>query len=45
MPLNWVELKDPSSGQVYYANTVTKETSWDRPEAVAIDKRVDDEAV
>ena len=29
----WVETKDPSSGNIYYYNTTTNETSWDRPSA------------
>ena len=29
--LPWVEHKDPSSGNSYYHNTETDETSWDRP--------------
>ncbi len=28
---DWVEATDPSSGQPYYYNTRTQETSWDRP--------------
>ena len=31
LPENWIELKDNSSGQIYYANTVTKKTQWERP--------------
>jgi hypothetical protein len=29
---NWVEAKDPSSGRTYYANIVTRATSWTPPE-------------
>jgi hypothetical protein len=28
---DWVETVDPSSGQTYYFNQVTQETSWDKP--------------
>ena len=31
LPENWLETVDPSSGQVYYYNSVTNETSWERP--------------
>lgn len=31
----WVALQDPSSGQTYYANQSTGESSWDPPVAVA----------
>jgi hypothetical protein len=31
---NWVETTDPTSGRVYYANTVTQATSWVWPEDV-----------
>ena len=27
----WKEMKDPSSGKIYYANTKTRETSWSVP--------------
>lgn len=32
---NWVETYDPSSGQPYYYNSVTQETSWEKPLATA----------
>jgi hypothetical protein len=31
LPSDWVETVDPSSGQVYYYNTATEETSWEKP--------------
>lgn len=31
LPENWVAVTDPSSGATYYANTVTRETSWTVP--------------
>ncbi|VEU34893.1 unnamed protein product [Pseudo-nitzschia multistriata] len=30
---DWVETTDPASGQTYYFNTKTNETSWDNPNA------------
>ena len=29
---SWQELKDPSTGEIYYYNSVTRSTQWDRPE-------------
>ena len=31
LPPNWVALEDPNSGETYYANEETGESSWDRP--------------
>jgi protein transport protein SEC31 len=31
LPPGWLILQDPNSGNVYYANQSTGETSWDRP--------------
>lgn len=31
LPAGWIELQDPSSGQLYYANQATGETTWERP--------------
>jgi hypothetical protein len=36
LPEGWVELEDPSSGQVYYYNSSTDESKWDRPTANGI---------
>ena len=33
LPDGWIEATDPSSGKVYYCNTDTQETSWERPVA------------
>ena len=33
LPPDWMEIQDPSSGQMYYANQVTGEVTWDRPQA------------
>lgn len=32
LPPEWMELQDPASGQYYYANQSTGETTWDRPQ-------------
>ena len=31
LPAGWAELTDPSSGNLYYFNEATQETSWTRP--------------
>ena len=31
LPPGWMALQDPASGQYYYANQTTGETTWDRP--------------
>ena len=31
LPPNWTELTDPSSGNKYYLNELTNETTWERP--------------
>ena len=31
LPENWTAVKDEESGEYYYANSVTGETTWDRP--------------
>jgi len=31
LPREWIEAVDESSGQTYYYNTVTQETSWEKP--------------
>eukprot|EP00578_Thalassiosira_sp_NH16_P006546 CAMPEP_0181106352 /NCGR_PEP_ID=MMETSP1071-20121207/16486_1 /TAXON_ID=35127 /ORGANISM="Thalassiosira sp., Strain NH16" /LENGTH=1086 /DNA_ID=CAMNT_0023189753 /DNA_START=165 /DNA_END=3425 /DNA_ORIENTATION=+ len=33
LPHGWVAVQDPSSGQTYYANQITGESSWDPPAA------------
>ncbi|CAE7345607.1 NEDD4 [Symbiodinium natans] len=32
---DWTEHKDPSTGKTYYYNKLTKETTWDKPAALA----------
>ena len=32
--VGWVEIVDPSSGNLYYLNEETNETSWERPSAI-----------
>ena len=32
LPYGWVELADPSSGQVYYSNQQTGQVQWERPQ-------------
>jgi protein transport protein SEC31 len=32
LPEGWMELQDPNSGQIYYANQSTGEVTWDRPQ-------------
>ena len=39
LPKGWHEATDPSSGDTYYYNSVTKETSWDRPTEQSTRKR------
>jgi hypothetical protein len=31
LPANWIEVEDSQTGQKYYYNCVTQETSWGRP--------------
>lgn len=35
LPLNWSAANDPQTGQTYYHNTVTQETSWTVPQQMA----------
>jgi len=39
---DWVETTDPSSGQVYYYNTLTQETSWEDPRPQASESSLSD---
>lgn len=32
LPPDWIALEDPDSGETYYANEVTGESTWDKPE-------------
>ena len=34
LPEDWAEMEDPSSGEVYYYNAKSEETSWERPKMV-----------
>ena len=38
LPAGWVEGTDPSSGQTFYYNAKTNETSWEKPASSAIDE-------
>ena len=31
LPAPWIQQTDPASGKIFYANTQTKDTQWDRP--------------
>ncbi|KAL7526945.1 hypothetical protein ACHAXR_003196 [Thalassiosira sp. AJA248-18] len=31
LPQNWIALEDPDTGEMYYANEATGESTWDRP--------------
>ena len=31
LPPNWVKVRDPTSKDCYYANTVTQESTWEFP--------------
>jgi hypothetical protein len=44
LPECWTEVADPSSGQLYYYNSITQETSWERPTG-ELDQDVDDEII
>ena len=33
LPSGWIALSDPSSGRIYYANQISGETTWEKPEA------------
>lgn len=36
LPTGWTELVDPSTGQSYYYNQMTEETSWTRPSSMEL---------
>jgi hypothetical protein len=38
LPEFWVESEDPSSGEIYFFNSLTQETSWERPKAAESSK-------
>jgi hypothetical protein len=40
---DWTEQKDPSSGKVYYWNTKTAESSWNKPEGYRTGRSGEDE--
>jgi hypothetical protein len=31
LPVGWIEQNDPATGQMFYANTNTSATQWERP--------------
>eukprot|EP01084_Bolivina_argentea_P170754 295884_1 len=37
---DWIAVRDPKSGQTYYANTKTRETSWNRPPQMAYNQQL-----
>ncbi|CAJ1954685.1 unnamed protein product [Cylindrotheca closterium] len=43
LPSDWIEAADESSGQTYYYNTVTQETSWEKP-SITLKEAVSDVA-
>ena len=43
LPENWTEVVDPSSGATYFYNSVTQETSWERPVVAATKAPIDAE--
>lgn len=44
LPLGWTEEKDEASGQAYFYNTETGETSWVRPSAKSKDLQAQEPA-
>lgn len=36
LPNGWVATVDPDSGETYYANTITGETSWELPKVARL---------
>merc|ERR1711957_450607 len=43
LPNGWIELMDPTSGQTYYFNEETNESSWDMP--LVVDQQQDESLV
>ena len=43
LPPNWVARLDPMTGRTYYANTVTKTTQWEFPQAIISSDRFEEE--
>ena len=43
LPPNWIAIEDPASGDTYYANEVTKESTWDKPVMSDIPQPLKDE--
>ena len=43
LPPNWIAIEDPVSGDTYYANEVTKESTWDKPVMSDIPQSLQDE--
>ena len=41
LPRGWIAEKDPTSGDTFYVNTVTDETTWDKPTKPALTNRKD----
>lgn len=35
LPPGWIEARDPNTGQIYYANPTTKESSWEIPRSIS----------
>mmetsp|Transcript_11079 Transcript_11079/g.30605 ORF Transcript_11079/g.30605 Transcript_11079/m.30605 type:complete len:1124 (+) Transcript_11079:3-3374(+) len=44
LPSEWVEMTDPASGKPYFYNTVSNETSWERPAVVVEEPSLKEDA-